>query len=166
MDKDIDLKYTKNRDIWHRFNQILPSNTQTLRNFCKEHLGSFGESSTIRQPFRCDVGESVHIGENCYINCDVTILGHGTVTLEDNVGISSGVTIVAIKHPENPLCGEWIDIPQSVTIKKGAIIGCNSTILGDITIGENAVIGAGSVVTHDVPANTTVAGNPARQLKP
>jgi len=32
-------------------------------------------------------------------------------------------------------------------------------------IGENAIVGAGSVVTHDVPANTIVAGNPAKVLR-
>ena len=32
-------------------------------------------------------------------------------------------------------------------------------------IGENAIVGAGSVVTKDVPANTIVAGNPARILR-
>jgi maltose O-acetyltransferase len=39
------------------------------------------------------------------------------------------------------------------------------TLLGGITIGENAIVGAGSVVTKDVPANATVAGNPARIFK-
>ena len=39
------------------------------------------------------------------------------------------------------------------------------TILGGITIGEKALIGAGSVVTKDVPANTVVAGNPAKIIR-
>jgi len=38
-------------------------------------------------------------------------------------------------------------------------------LLGGITVGENAIVGAGSVVTGDVPANVTVAGNPARVLR-
>jgi putative colanic acid biosynthesis acetyltransferase WcaB len=41
-------------------------------------------------------------------------------------------------------------------------IGCNSVLLGPVKIGSGATIGAGSVVIHDVPAGTTVAGNPAR----
>jgi acetyltransferase-like isoleucine patch superfamily enzyme len=50
-------------------------------------------------------------------------------------------------------------------VKKGASIGSGSTILANVTIGENALVGAGSVVTKDVPANTIVAGNPARVLR-
>jgi acetyltransferase-like isoleucine patch superfamily enzyme len=50
-------------------------------------------------------------------------------------------------------------------VKRGASIGSGVTLLGGITVGENAIVGAGSVVTGDVPANATVAGNPARLLK-
>ncbi len=50
-------------------------------------------------------------------------------------------------------------------IKKGASIGSGATILSHVTIGENAIIGAGSVVTKDDPANTIIAGNPARLIR-
>jgi acetyltransferase-like isoleucine patch superfamily enzyme len=50
-------------------------------------------------------------------------------------------------------------------VKEGASLGSNCTILSNITIGENAIVGAGSVVTKDVPANTIVAGNPARVIR-
>jgi acetyltransferase-like isoleucine patch superfamily enzyme len=50
-------------------------------------------------------------------------------------------------------------------VKRGASIGSGCTILANITIGESALVGAGSVVTKDVPANSIVAGNPARVLR-
>jgi len=37
--------------------------------------------------------------------------------------------------------------------------------LPGVTIGDNCTIGAGSVVTHDIPANSVTAGNPAKVIK-
>lgn len=54
---------------------------------------------------------------------------------------------------------------EKTVVKKGASIGANATILPGITIGENAMVGAGSVVTKDVPANSTVVGNPAKPIR-
>jgi acetyltransferase-like isoleucine patch superfamily enzyme len=51
------------------------------------------------------------------------------------------------------------------TIKKGARIGANATILPAVVVAENAVVGSASVVTKNVPAGAIVAGNPARILK-
>ncbi|MBU2051327.1 MAG: hypothetical protein KKH61_20460 [Gammaproteobacteria bacterium] len=52
-----------------------------------------------------------------------------------------------------------------VVIKDGVWIASRAVILPGITIGKNSVVGAGSVVTNDVPDNTLVAGNPAKQLR-
>jgi len=54
---------------------------------------------------------------------------------------------------------------ETTLVKKGASIGSGATILSHVTVGENAIIGAGSVVTKDVPANTIIAGNPARFIR-
>lgn len=50
-------------------------------------------------------------------------------------------------------------------IKKNAWIGAKATILPSVTVGENAVVAAGAVVTKAVPANTVVAGMPAKVIK-
>lgn len=50
-------------------------------------------------------------------------------------------------------------------IGNNVFIGSNSVIIGKVHIGDNATIGAGSVVVKDVPANSVVAGNPARVIK-
>ena len=51
---------------------------------------------------------------------------------------------------------------KPIVLETNSWIGSNATILPGITIGENSVVAAGSVVTKDVPANTIVAGNPAK----
>ena len=54
---------------------------------------------------------------------------------------------------------------QSPTLRRGAKIGMNATLLPSVVVGERAVVGAGTVVTRDVAPGSVVVGNPARFLK-
>ena len=91
------------------------------------------------------------------------------VRIEDEVFIGHGVTFINDTYPRATTNGrleteaDWKVEPT--TVKRGASIGSGATILCKVTIGENAIVGAGSVVTRDVPANSIVAGNPARFLR-
>ena len=97
------------------------------------------------------------IGDGIKIHCNVYVAQF--TTLEDDVFLAPGVMIANDPHP---LCGLCMRGP---TIKRGARIGVNATLLSHITIGEGALIGAGSVVTRDIPAHTLAYGNPARPIK-
>lgn len=115
-----------------------------------------------------EIQKGATIGKNCKISSH-TFICEG-VHIEDNCFIGHGVMFTNDLFPRatNP-----DGTPQSEAdwklietfVKKGASIGSNATILCGITIGENALIGAGAVVTKDVPANTIVAGNPAKTFK-
>jgi acetyltransferase-like isoleucine patch superfamily enzyme len=92
------------------------------------------------------------------------------VTIEDNVFIGHSVTFINDAYPratnlDGTLQTEKDWKVEPTLVKKGASIGSGSTILSKVIIGENAIVGAGSVVTRDVPANTVVAGTPARILR-
>ncbi len=50
------------------------------------------------------------------------------------------------------------------TVKRGASIGANATIVCGHDIGEFAFIGAGAVVTKNILPYALVVGNPARQI--
>lgn len=52
----------------------------------------------------------------------------------------------------------------NVTVEEGAFIGAGAVVLPGVKIGKDAIVGAGSVVLRDVPADTIVAGNPAKPL--
>jgi acetyltransferase-like isoleucine patch superfamily enzyme len=106
-------------------------------------------NSTI--DYGCTIGDNVKIHNNVYV-AQFTIL-------EDDVFLAPGVTIANDPHP---LCGLCM---QGPTIKRGARVGVNVTLLSHITIGEGALIGAGSVVTHDIPAQSVAYGNPARPMR-
>lgn len=112
-----------------------------------------------------EVQKGVKIGRNCKISTH-TFICEG-VTIEDNVFVGHNVSFINDKHPRATTAdggmqteADWKVVPTLV--KKGASIGTSATILCGVTIGENAIVGAGSVVTKDVPANTIVAGVPAR----
>jgi acetyltransferase-like isoleucine patch superfamily enzyme len=116
-----------------------------------------------------EIQKGARIGARCKISSH-TFICEG-VTLADEVFVGHGVMFANDRHPRATLPdgrlladGDWECLP--VMVGKGASIGSGSTVLGGVVIGEQAMIGAGSVVTRDVPAGTTVAGNPARPLSP
>ena len=98
--------------------------------------------------YDCVLGNRVRIHCNGYV-CQYT-------TIEDDVFLAPGVMLANDPHP---LCTKCM---QGPTIKAGAKIGINSTILPHVVIGDNALVGAGSVVIADVPARAVVVGSPAR----
>ncbi len=115
-----------------------------------------------------EIQKGVKVGKRCKISSH-SFLCEG-VTLEDEVFIGHNVTFVNDLYPRATAPGgalqterDWKCIPTLV--KKGASLGSSVTVLCGITIGERAVVGAGSVVTKDVPADSVVAGNPARVMK-
>lgn len=115
-----------------------------------------------------EIQKNAFIGKNCKISSH-TFICEG-VHIEDNCFIGHNVTFINDKFPRaaNPdgtmqTEDDWQLVETFV--KKGASIGSSSTIMCGITIGENAIVGAGAVVTKDVPANTVVAGVPARVIK-
>lgn len=99
----------------------------------------------------CKIGNNVSVQTDAYITVYTTI--------EDDVFIGPRVVTTNDKYM---FYGAKLIGP---TIKKGARIGANATLLPGVVIGEGAVVGSGSVVTRDVPSGKTVAGNPARELR-
>ncbi|HME43109.1 MAG TPA: acyltransferase [Syntrophorhabdales bacterium] len=114
-----------------------------------------------------EVQKNATIGRNCKISSH-TFICEG-VTIEDDVFVGHSVVFINDSYPRATANGslqteaDWSVEPTHV--KRGASIGSNCTVLSNVTIGERSIIGAGSVVTKDVPADTIVAGNPARIIR-
>jgi len=115
-----------------------------------------------------EIQKNASVGHRCKISSH-TFVCEG-VTIEDNVFIGHGVTFINDSYPRATTAGGELQTEkdwrvETTVVKRGASIGSGATILSNLVIGENAIVGAGSVVTHDVPANTIVAGNPAKVLR-
>jgi acetyltransferase-like isoleucine patch superfamily enzyme len=116
-------------------------------NILGDHVGIWSNSVI---DYGCRIGNNVKIHTNVYV-AQFTVI-------EDDAFLAPGVTIA---NDPRPLCGECTRAHGS-TIRRGARIGVNATILPGVIVGEYALVGAGSVVTRDVPPYAVVYGNPAR----
>jgi acetyltransferase-like isoleucine patch superfamily enzyme len=115
-----------------------------------------------------EIQKNAEVGSRCKISSH-TFVCEG-VTIEDEVFVGHGVMFTNDLRPRATTDGkpqseaDWHVVPTLV--KRGASIGSGATIICGITIGEGAMIGAGAVVTRDVGPGETVAGVPARPLRP
>ena len=158
------LEITREK-LWE-FNNARPSDNERMRAIIHDLLGAHGDRFHFNQPFRCDYGCNIYIGENFFANFNLTILDEAEVRMGDNVFIGPNVSIYTACHPLEAIPrNELIEWAEPVTIGNNVWIGGSSTILPGVTIGDNVVVGAGSVVTKDIPSDVVVAGNPARIIK-
>jgi acetyltransferase-like isoleucine patch superfamily enzyme len=104
--------------------------------------------------YGCRIGSRVKIHCNCYV-AQFTVL-------EDDVFLAPGVTIANDIHPGCAFSAECMKGP---TLRRGARVGVNVTILPYVVIGEESLIGSGSVVTRDIPPRSVAFGNPARVVR-
>ena len=111
----------------------------------------------------CDhtfIENDVVIGDRVTIKCGVQIWD--AIRLEDDVFIGPNTTFT---NDPLPRSRQHLEKYPVTTIRQGASIGANATILPGITIGPRAMVGAGAVVTRSVPAYAVVVGNPARIVR-
>jgi len=130
-----------------------------------------GDLATVRE--RVTIGAGTMIGRGVCIENDVSI-GAGTriqtnayvtsyTTVEDDVFIAPCVVMT-----NDNFMGRTErrhELVKGPTIRRGARVGGNVTLLPGVEVGEEAFVGAGAVVLRDVPARTVVVGSPARELR-
>jgi serine O-acetyltransferase len=100
----------------------------------------------------CIIGRGAEFGPGFVLIHSQGVVINGAVRGGGNVKIEHQVTIGAEKR-ESPVIGD------------GVFIGAGAKIVGPVNIGEGARIGANAVVVHDVPADTTVVGIPAKPIE-
>ena len=111
-----------------------------------------------------DCGKNTTIGKNVFINSCCHFQDQGGIVIGDGSLIGHNVTLATLNHGMAPQQRQSL-YPAPIVIGRNVWIGAGVTVVPGITIGNNAVVGAGSVVTKNVPANTVVAGIPAKRIK-
>lgn len=156
----------KCKDLCFEYNHLLPSKIEDRKKLIKNLLGKTVENFHIEQPFYCDYGYNIEIGENFYTNHNVVILDCAKVTFGDNVFIAPNCGFYTAGHPlDAERRNKGLEDAKSISVGNNVWIGGGCTILPGVTIGDNTVIGAGSVVTKDIPANVLAFGNPCKVVR-
>lgn len=102
----------------------------------------------------------IKIGDRVLVSANVTIHDTDSHPIAPKTRFAQTKEIFGSGHPK--AISEIGSAP--IIIGDDAWIGAGAVILKGVSIGDAAIIGAGSIVTQDVPSNSIVAGNPARQV--
>ena len=109
--------------------------------------------SRASEVFQVDIHPAVPMGKGLFIDHATGVVIGGTAVIDDDVSILQNVTLggtgkeTGDRHPK---------------IRSGVLIGAGAKILGNIEVGHCSRVASGSVVLAPVPANSTVAGVPAK----
>ncbi|TDQ79400.1 sugar O-acetyltransferase [Sphingobacterium yanglingense] len=149
-----------------RYNQIDPKNHRERKSLIRGLFGKTEGLFCIEQPFYCDYGFNIEIGESFFSNYHLTILDCAPVKIGNNVMLGPSVSIYTAGHPiHHELRNTGLEYALPVTIGDNVWIGGHVVINPNVTIGNNTVIGSGSVVTKDIPDNVIAVGNPCKVLR-
>jgi UDP-2-acetamido-3-amino-2,3-dideoxy-glucuronate N-acetyltransferase len=114
---------------------------------------------------RCVLGQNVNvdggvtIGNNVKIQNNVSV--YAGLVIEDDVFLGPSCVLTNVTNPRSQVNRH--SLYEKTTLKRGATIGANATIVCGVTVGRYAFVAAGSVVTKNIPDYGLVMGNPARQ---
>lgn len=157
---------TRAMDLCYEYNALRPSDFEGRTAKLKELIGNLGENVCVEQPFHCDYGKNITLGERTFLNVGCTMLDCAPITLGKHVLCGPNCSFLTPLHPVDPtqrLTDQ--ESAKPIVLGDNVWLGGNVTILPGVTIGENTIVGAGSVVTKDLPANVLAVGNPARVIR-
>lgn len=154
------------KELCYDHNNCRPSEIQKREEIIKKLFGKIGKNFVIEQPFMCDYGYNIEIGENFYANHNLTILDCNKVKFGDNVLIGPNCSFYTAEHPiDVEIRNSGLEYAKPIEVGNNVWFGGNVVVLSGVKIGDNVVIGAGSVVTKDIPSNVVAVGTPCKVIK-
>ena len=115
----------------------------------------------------------ISIGRNVHIAIMSSIIGKGSIEIQDFCNLSSRVSVYS---SSDDYSGEYMTNPtvpakftnvdnRGVVLGRHVIIGSGSVILPGVIVGENTAVGALSLVTKSIGPNGIYAGKPLKRIK-
>lgn len=154
------------KELCRDYNDLRPRETEARDVLLRKILGNAGVQLLIEQPFYCDYGYNIHVGNNFYANFNLVILDEAPVTFGDNVFIAPNCGFYTAGHPiDADERNKGLEYARPITVGDNVWIGAGVTVLPGVTIGDNCVIGAGSVVVKEIPPYSLAVGNPCKIIK-
>ena len=113
------------------------------------------------------ISRHCHIGHNSGIGAGATLMDH--VHIGSDVMMGAECYFITGDHEmpgDHQRFQEMPAIVGPIHVEDGVFFGTRVIVMPGVRIGKGAAVGAGSVVTKDVAPGATVAGNPAREIRP
>jgi len=128
---------------------------------------SIGDGSFINGGTKLISRSSISIGRNVTIAWGCVIYDHDSHSIDYRDRVADQEQQLSDWHSGNFISNKnWRNVnSKPIVIEDHVWLGFDVVVLKGVTIGEGSIIGARSVVTHDIPAWSIAAGNPARVVK-
>jgi maltose O-acetyltransferase len=163
---DIISDYKRAKRLTRLINSCTEEEEWKKDDLLRQLFGHIGQDFWIQQPFHCDYGNNIYIGDHFVANYDCIIIDVCDVTIGDNVLLGPRVGLYTAAHPiDADVRDRRYEYGAPIVIGNSVWIGAHAIVNPGITIGDNVVIGSGSVVTRDIPSGVVAAGNPCRVLR-
>lgn len=154
------------KDLCSDYNRLPLYDEEERNRILRKLLGNLGSESEILEPFQCDYGYNIRIGDNFTAYHNLVVIDSAAVTIGDNVIIGPNVELCCTIYPDDlESRNSGIEIAKPIKIGNNVRIGGNVCICPGITIGDGSIVENGSVVTQSVPEFTVVGGNPCRIIR-
>ncbi len=154
------------KTLCQTYNRTEYSDSEKRSKIIRKLFGKTENNFLIEQPFWCDYGYNIEVGENFYSNHNLVILDGAKVSFGKNVFIGPNCGFYTAGHPINAKeRNEGLEYAKAIQVGDNVWIGGNVVVMPSVCIGDNSVIGGGSVVTKDIPSNVIAVGNPCKVIK-
>jgi acetyltransferase-like isoleucine patch superfamily enzyme len=126
-------------------------------------------------------GASITLGDRCFVNSGCVLDSSVRITIGSDVLMARDVLVfdhnshsLAWEERRNDLkahlqgggAKDWSVVAMApVVVGERCWIGARAIILKGVSLGPGCVVGAGAVVTKSFPANSLIAGNPAKLIR-